>query len=232
MDIYKSEHAVYAYNVFTRLKHIFDVIYDWSNVETGTNYERYYLNNYLYFEIRNAPTDGVNARVSVVWDLNSENGGTPVYAQYDFQDTFSAHIAVYKTDSTVFICFSQGLEPANVSVTYMPTFIINTVSSYDDVHVISDIYNNSVKVYGDYDYAGAAPQIGIHGRYGSEYTFNILTTQVVPFYNVQGVNKQYDNLYQILYSDKKGIVVFNSDNWLLTGYFATPAGEITETTIT
>ena len=114
----------------------------------------------------------------------------------------------------------------------MPTFIINTVSSYDDVHVISDIYNNSVKVYGDHDYAGAAPQIGIHGRYGSEYTVNILTTQVVPFYNAQGVNKQYDNLYQILYSDKKGIIVFNGDNWLLTGYFATPAGEITETTIT
>ena len=33
MDVYKSESAVYAYNVFTRLKHIFDVIYDWSNVE-------------------------------------------------------------------------------------------------------------------------------------------------------------------------------------------------------
>ena len=114
----------------------------------------------------------------------------------------------------------------------MPTFIINTVSSYDDVHVISDIYSTSVKVYGDADYAGAAPQVGIHGRYGSDYTANILTTQVVPFYNTKRVNKQYDNLYQILYSDKKGIVVFNSDNWLLTGYFATPAGEITETTIT
>ena len=232
MDIYKSEAAVYAYNVFTRLEHIFDVIYDWSDVETGTNYKRYYLKNYLYFEICNAPTDGVNARVSAVWDLNSENGEPPVYAQYDFQDTYSAHIGVYKTDSTVFIFFYQALDPVNISVTYMPTFIINTVSSYDDVHVISEIYNDSVRVYGDAAYAGAAPRIGIHGRYGTDYTVNILTTQVVPFYNPRGVNKQYDNLYQILYSDKKGIVVFNSDNWLLTSYFATPAGEITETTIT
>ena len=227
MEIYKSEWAVYHYQVFSTLKNIFDVIYDWTNTETGESYKKYYLKDGLYFRI-SGNVDNVNVRVSVFWEYSV---GTQAISSYDFTEGYVASIEVFKTESAAFICLYQSADTSDISRTQKPMFIINTVNSGDDVHVLSNLYYDSFQVYGDRGFAGEAPIVAIHGRFSNGHT-NVVTTQVAPVYNTKLYNRKYDDLYQILYSEKRGIVVFNGDNWLLTTYFATPAGEITETTIT